>query len=170
MTKNEYWQKRNKQEDIKQHNALKEEKKLEETRKQHKAINKHVFKGKQETSNYKELQIMNNNIWKTQKHVIEKRFTLNTLEVKNEKDIESLLSKFQSLVSQIERFNNSKNKEVWEKIALSHDEFEVLAIWESYNNIVNDDNVSTFNKWQAKETYVKKMIDLCNKLSKKYNL
>lgn len=113
---------------------------------------------------------MNNNIWKTQKHVIDKRFNLNTLEIKSEKDIENLLSKFQSLVLQIERFNNSKNKEVWEKIALSHDEYEVLAIWENYNNIVNDENISTYNKWQAKETYVKKMIELCNKLAKKYNL
>ena len=170
MTKKEYWQKRNKKEDIKQHNALTKEKRLEEKQKQHNAITKHVFKGKQETSNYKELQIMNNNIWKTQKHIIDKRFNLATLDIKKESDVEKLLSKFQSLVLMIERFNNSKNKEVWEKVALTHDEFEVLAIWEDYNNIVKNDNISTYNKWQAKEVYVAKMIKLCEKLSKKYNI
>lgn len=170
MTKKEYWQKRNKQEDIKQHNILTEKKRLEETRKQHNAITRQVFKGKNFTTNYRGLQMKGNNIWKNQKHIIDKRSILANIVCTNEKEVEKLLSKLQSLVFAIERYNNGKNVEVWEKVALTHEEFVLIEVWNNYQTIVNDEKMSDYSKWQAKEVYVRKMIGICKNMMKDFNL
>ena len=170
MTKKEYWQKRNKQEDIKQHNAIIKEKRQEETQKQYKAITRQVFKSKNFTSNYKELQMKGNNIWKSQKHIIDKRSILANIVCMNEKEVEKLLSKLQSLVFAIERYNNGKNVEVWEKVALTHEEFVLIEVWNNYQTIVNDEKMSDYSKWQAKEVYVRKMIAICKNMMKDFNL
>ena len=111
-----------------------------------------------------------NNIWKNQKHIIDKRSILANIVCTNEKEVEKLLSKLQSLVFSIERYNNGKNVEVWEKVALTHDEFILIEVWNNYQAIVNDEKMSDYSKWQAKEVYVKKMIAICKNMMKDFNL
>lgn len=111
-----------------------------------------------------------NNIWKNQKHIIDKRSILANIVCTNEKEVEKLLSKLQSLVFAIERYNNGKNVEVWEKVALTHEEFVLIEVWNNYQTIVNDEKMSDYSKWQAKEVYVRKMISICKNMMKDFNL
>lgn len=174
MRKKTKWQlrkeeKQQKIEEIKAYKEYRQEKQKEDTEKQHNDIISEVFKGKQEISNYEELQVMNNNLWKTARHINAKRQDLSSLIPTKEKEVEDILSKIQSLALTIERSNNCKGREAWEKLDYNMNEYKVLEALNAYKEIIAKSE-SDIVKKQAMKMYFDRMNKLCDDLMKKYNL
>lgn len=171
MTKKEYWERVNRKQDIKQHKEYKQEKKRQDNITQHNAIVEEVFKGNNNNiSNYGELQLMNSNVWKNARHINNTRMSLNDIIPTNEKQCENIVTKCQNLAKLIDRFNNRKNAESWEKLQFTMQEYELIETLNAYKEVVENENISITEKQNAMYRYIDKMNKLCDSLMKKYHL